>query len=243
MKNIWIACGFSLSLTAFFSCSNMNQIQSALPGVLGSVSGVSQTEAASGIQEALLKGILLGVGNLNKTDGFLGNAAYKLLLPPEVQNVASTLRNIGLGSVVDKAVVQVNRAAETAVGSATPIFTNAIKQMTITDALQLVKGGNGSITNYFKQKTTSQLIAAFSPTIKTALDQNSATKYYGQLVGTYNALPLTSSKLNPDLTNYVATGAVNALFDQIAKEETQLRQDPISRTTDILKKVFAISGK
>lgn len=243
MKKLWIACGLTITFSAFTSCSDLNQLQTSLPGVIGTAAGVSQNDAAAGIKEALLNGVLSGVLNLNKTNGFLGNAAYKMLLPQEVQNVASTLRNIGLGSVVDNAVIQVNRAAETAVGSATPIFTNAINEMTITDALQLVRGGNGSITNYFKQKTTAQLIAAFSPTIATALNQNSATKYYGQIVNTYNALPLASNKLNPDLTNYVATGAVNALFDQISKEETSLRQNPAARTTDLLKKVFAISGK
>lgn len=236
MKKSVLLIGLTATI-GLSSCDSMNQIQNTLPNVLTN-SGVTQNEAASGIQEALIKGVVNGVTNLSKTNGFFGNDLYKLLLPTEVQNVTNTLKNIGLGSVVDNAVLKINRAAETAVSSATPIFTNAIKQMTITDAVQLVKGGDGSITNFFRQKCTAQLISSFSPTIKNALDQNSATKYYSQLITAYNGLPLSSKKLNPDLTNYVATGAVNALFDQVSKEETNIRQNPIERTSDILKKVF-----
>ena len=159
-------------------------------------------------------------------------------MPPEAQKVVSTLQSVGLGNVVDKAVLSMNRAAEDAAKKATPIFVNAIKQMTITDALNIVRGQKDAATEYFKQKTTEKLIAAFTPSVKSSLDKVDATKYYGDIVNTYNKLPTTFKKINPDLTSYVVSKAVDALFDQVAKEEANIRANPIARTTDILKKVF-----
>ena len=161
-----------------------------------------------------------------------------MFLPEDVQKVERTLRNIGLGNQVDRAILQINRAAEDAVGFAKPIFADAIKEMTIQDAVQIIRGGKNSVTEYFRGKTYSKLIAAFSPTIKTSLDKVEATRYYTDLVNTYNNLPTTRTKINPDLTAYVAEKATNALFDQIAEEEENIRTNPAARTTEILKKVF-----
>jgi len=124
------------------------------------------------------------------------------------------------------------------VGSATPIFTNAIKEMTVTDALGIVKGNNDAATQYFRRKTSQELMATFTPPVKTSLDKTNATRYYTDLATTYNRLPTSFDKVNPDLTAYVVGKAVDALFDQIAQEEANIRKDPLARTTDILKKVF-----
>jgi len=199
---------------------------------------VTEGEAGSGIKEALSKGVNAGIAMLSKKDGFFGNEAYKLLLPPDAVKVGNTLRSLGLGSLVDKAILQINRSAEKAVGHAAPIFVGAIKQMTLTDALNLLRGGNNSATEYFKSKTTDQLKAAFAPVIKGSLDSTSATRYYGDIVTKYNALPTTFNKINPDLQDYVTGMAVNALFDQIAKEEANIRANPAARSTELLKKVF-----
>ncbi len=198
----------------------------------------TENEAGSAIKEALAKGVANGIANLNKTDGFFGNELYKLLLPPDAVKIGNTLRAIGLGPQVDQAILQINRSAEKAVGYAAPIFVNAIKQMTLTDAINLVKGGNNSATEFFKSKTTDQLKAAFSPVVEGSLDSTSATRYYSDIVNTYNKLPTTFNKVNPNLQDYVTTMAVNALFDQIGKEEAAIRANPAARTTDILKKVF-----
>jgi hypothetical protein len=131
-----------------------------------------------------------------------------------------------------------NRGAEDAVGSAAPIFTDAIKEMTLTDALGIVRGKNDAATQYFKQKTSTKLTTAFSPSVKTSLDKTNATKYYGDIANTYNRIPTTSEKVNPDLTSYVVGKTVDALFDQVAQEEANIRANPVARTTDILKKVF-----
>ncbi|MVT06905.1 DUF4197 domain-containing protein [Chitinophaga tropicalis] len=209
-------------------------------GSSSSSGSVTENEAGSAIKEALAKGIANGIANLNKKDGFFGSEIYKMLLPEDAVKIGNTLRAVGLGSQVDKAILTINRAAEGAVGHAAPIFVDAIKQMTITDALKLIQGGNTSATDYFKSKTTDKLKAAFSPVVKNSLDSTSATKYYGDIVTSYNKLPTTRTKANPDLQDYVTTRAVSALFDQIAKEEANIRANPAARTTDLLKKVFGM---
>ncbi len=216
----------------FSSCEVLSQ----LPGATGN--GVTENEAGQGIKEALGQGLLRAVFNLNKTDGFFGSAFYKLLLPPEVQKVENKMRLLGLGKIADKAILQINRGAEDAVGFAKPIFINAIKEMTIADAINIIRGPKDGATNYFRIKTNAALVQAFTPVVKNSLDKVEATKYYGDLVNTYNGFPTTRTKVNPDLTAYVVEKTTAALFDQIAKEELEIRENPIKRTTEILKKVF-----
>ena len=220
-------------LFSFSACEVMSQLPK-LPGG----NGVTEAEAGQGIKEALGQGLTRSVSFLNKTDGFFGSEFYKILLPPEAQKVESTMRRIGLGKQVDRAILQINRGAEDAVGFATPIFVNAIKQMTIADAIAIIRGPKDGATNYFKQKTTEALVQAFTPVVKTSLDKVEATKYYDDLINTYNKFPTTRNKINPDLTSYVVGKAVDALFDQIAKEEMEIRANPVKRTTDLMKKVF-----
>ena len=143
-----------------------------------------------------------------------------------------------MGAQLDKAILAINRVAEDAVGYAKPIFVDAIKEMTLTDALNIIRGSKDAATNYFKEKTKQKLIVAFTPSVKASLDRTDATKYYSNIVTTYNKLPTTFKKSNPDLTSYVVGKAVDALFDQVAKEEANIRANPMARTTDILRKVF-----
>ena len=219
------------TLLLLFSCDTISK----LPSMNG---GITEAEAAQGIREALSQGTVKGINFLNKTDGFFGNDAYKLLLPPYAEKIENTLRTIGMGNMVDKAILQINRAAEDAVGYAKPIFVDAIKEMTIADAINIIQGPGNAATNYFKQKTNDKLIAAFTPSVQNSLDKLNATKYYADVVSAYDRLPTTFNKINPDLPSYVVGQAVNALFDQIAKEEANIRENPVARTTEILKKVF-----
>jgi hypothetical protein len=236
MKRFLLAGLITLMITGCDTLSN-------LPGYGGTTGGtVTQSEASEGIRQALSQGISTAILNLNRENGFFGSNAYKLFLPPDAQKIEKTLRDIGLGSQVDKAILQINRAAEDAVGYAKPIFVNAIKQMTIQDALNIVRGDKNAATNYFREKTRLQLIEAFSPSIKGSLDKVQATKYYGDIVNMYNRIPTTRTKLNPDLTSYVVEKATDALFDQIEKEEANIRENPVARTTEILKKVFGRFG-
>ena len=143
-----------------------------------------------------------------------------------------------MGKMVDNAILQINRGAEDAAGYAKPIFADAIKSMTLQDAIGLVKNGDTSATHFFREKTTAKLIAAFLPIIKSSLDKVEATKYYGDVVNTYNNFPTTFKKINPDLQGFVTMKATEALFDLVAKEEINIRTNFAARTSDILKKVF-----
>jgi hypothetical protein len=225
---------FSLTL-GLLSCETLSNLPMSTT--------ITQAEAAQGIREALDQGVGRGISLLNKEDGFFGNQAYKLFLPQEAVKIENTLRQIGMGSLVDKAILQINRSAEDAVGYARPIFLDAIKEMTIADAINIIKGPKDAATQYFREKTTSKLIAAFTPIIKGSLDKFSATKYYGDMISTYNNFPTTMNKLNPDLPSYVVDKAVSALFDQVAQEEANIRANPVARTTDILKKVFGWAAR
>ena len=171
-------------------------------------------------------------------DGFFKDAVYKILMPPEAKKIENTLRSLGMNSLVDKAILSINRGAEEAVGTAKPIFADAIKSMTLQDAIGLIKNGDTSATHFFRVKTTDKLVAAFTPIIQASLNKTDATKYYGDVIKTYNDLPVTFKKLNPDLTGYVTNKATNALFDLIGKEEVNIRNNFVARTTDLLKKVF-----
>ena len=205
--------------------------------------GVSEAEAGKGIKEALAQGVTKAVLNLHRTDGFFGSDLYKVLLPPDARRAESALRAIGLGGQVDQSILTINRGAEDAVGAAGPIFTDAIKEMTVTDALGIIRGNSDAATQYFKRKTSSDLTMAFAPPVKSSLDRTEATKSYADIANGYNRLPLAFEKVDPDLTAYVVGKAVDALFDQIAREEANIRANPVARTTDILRKVFGSSQR
>jgi hypothetical protein len=235
---IYLAASFVCLFVASGEAYSQIKIPKILTANKNSTSGLTENEAGQGIKEALTQGVTNAVLNLNKTDGFFGSEFYKMLLPPDAKKLETTLRKMGMGTQVDKAILSINRGAEDAVAYAKPIFLDAIKEMTLTDALNIVKGKNDAATQYFRQKTMQKLIDAFRPSVQASLDKVSATKYYADLVNTYNKLPTTFNKVNPDLTSYVVGKAVDALFDQVAKEEANIRANPTARATDILKKVF-----
>lgn len=236
MKTYLAALIIAVAILPTTSFSQLGKLKNLVSKASGS--GVTENEAGQGIKEALAKGVTTAVLNLNKTDGFFGSNIYKMLLPPDAQKIETTLRKAGMGAQVDKAILAINRGAEDAVGFAKDIFISAIKEMTLTDALNILKGNKDAATQYFKQKTSEKLIAAFTPSVKSSLDKVEATKYYGDIVTTYNNFPTTFKKVNPDLPSYVVGKSVDALFDQVAKEEANIRDNPMARTSEILKKVF-----
>jgi len=198
---------------------------------------LSTNDVAGGLKEALSKGVQQGTAKLSSVDGFFKDAAIKILMPPEAVKAEKTLRGLGLGSQVDDAILSMNRAAEDASKSASPIFINAIKQMSIEDAWGILKGGDSSATKYLRTKTTSPLIAAFKPVIDQSLAKVDATKYWNSVVSAYNKVAIFN-KINPDLSAYVTEKALAGIFYEIAQEEVKIRKDPAERTTEILKKVF-----
>lgn len=199
---------------------------------------ITNTEIVAGLKEALDQGAKTATSRLSLKDGFFGNALVKVLMPPEAKKVENTLRQIGMGAYVDKAILSMNRAAEDATNQALPIFSSAIRSMTIMDAIGILKGNNDAATQYLKGKTNAQLTASFRPIIKASLDKVNATKYWAEVFEVYNNLPTTYNKINPDLSAYVTERAVAGVFVYVAEEEAKIRINPAARATDILKKVF-----
>lgn len=217
------------------SCDTAKQILETY-GNTTTTGGLTNTEIVAGLKEALTVGTQRTTSNLSQVDGFFANAAIKILMPEEAKKVESTLRSVGLGNVVDKAVLSMNRAAEEAAKGASGIFLNAVRQMTISDALTILRGGDFAATNYFKGKTADQLTASFKPVIDDALSKVNATKYWTDAISVYNTF--SKSKVETDLTAYVTNRALDGIFHQVALEEQKIRENPVARTTDILKKVF-----
>ncbi|MGO4876357.1 DUF4197 domain-containing protein [Pedobacter psychrotolerans] len=202
----------------------------------------SQLEIGQGIKEALQIGVSAGADRLSARDGFLGNLAVKILMPPEAQKVEKTLRSIGLNSLCDNVILSLNRAAEDAAKEAKPIFIAAIKQMTLADASNILLGNNDAATSYFKRVTTAQLLEKFSPVVKNSLNKVNASKYYSDLTTQYNRLPLVKP-VSTDLTGYVTQKAIDGLFIEVAKEELKIRGNLNSRSTTLLQKVFGYADR
>lgn len=198
---------------------------------------LSNDDIISGLKEALRVGTDSSTKKLSKMDGFFGDAAIKILMPDEAKKVESTLRNFGMGSLVDKAILSMNRAAEDATSGVGNIFWNAIKGMSIKDGLQILRGGDFAATDYLKSVTTKELTEKFRPVIEAALVKVDATKYWSDVFTNYNRF--SRDKVNTDLTAYVTERALSGLFHNISLEEQKIRKDPAAQVTDILKKVFA----
>ena len=232
MKYIVFVMTLFLS-TAAFAQIDLKKIKNKVIG-----SKPSTEEVASGLKEALTKGTSKGTDEVSKTDGYFKNPEIKIPFPPEVQQVETTLRKMGMNKQVDEFVLSLNRAAEDAAKEAKPIFVDAIKKMTIQDAWSILKGEDDAATKYLDKTTSAQLKDKFKPIIKASLDKVSATKYYKDLITAYNKVPLVK-KVNPELDTYATDKATDGLFVMIAKEEKNIRQNPGARTTDLLKKVFS----
>jgi len=230
----------SVFLILLLSCSAEAQLLKDAKKILNQsqVKGsFTESEAVQGIREALINGTGKGVDLVSLKDGYFGNATIKIPFPDEAKMVESRLRSMGMGKQVDEAILSINRAAEDAATQAKPIFISAIREMTIQDAISIVKGPEDAATSYLRKTTTAQLTEQFKPVIKTSLDKVNATKYWTDLINAYNKIPLVQ-KVNPDLSAYVTTKAIDGLFVMIAVEEKKIRKDPVARTSEILKKVF-----
>lgn len=197
---------------------------------------VKNEEIAKGLKEALQVGTTRSIDVLSKTDGFFGNAAIKILMPPEAAKIEKTLRNLGFNQQVDDAILSMNRAAEDASKKAVPIFAKAISEMSIEDAYSILKGNEDAATKYLQSKTTDSLTKSFRPVIEESLLKVNATKNWNSIVTQYNKFSF--KKINPDLAAYVTERSLNGIYLQIAAEEAKIRKDPIARSSDLLKKLF-----
>ena len=239
MRKLVIGVAFLLGAC---TTAQINQAISDANKVVGGDKPLTTAEVTEGLKEALIKGISNGSDLASQVDGYFKNAEIKIPFPPDVKKVEDRLRQLGLGGEVDKFIMTLNRGAEDAAKEAKPIFISAIKQMTIDDAWAILKGEPDAATQYLKKTTSVQLKEKFSPVIQTSLDKVNATKYYGEIINRYNSIPLVQ-KVNPNLNDYATDMAIQGLFTMIAKEEKSIRQDPLARTTELLKRVFGSQTK
>ncbi len=231
MKKVFLI----LVIFQFIGCAELQQVVNQLPqgGVL------SNEQIANGLKEALNQGIKKQVSKLTLKDGYYKNELVKILLPEELQKVDKTLRSIGLSKLADEGLKAINRAAEDAVSESTPIFVNAIKNISFTDAKNILIGNDNAATTYLTTNTQTALYNKFNPVIKKSFSKVGADKIWKDLITRYNNIPFTKS-VNPDLTDYVTNEALQGVYTMIAIEEKEIRNKVSSRTTDLLKRVFAL---
>ncbi len=233
MKAIILSVIIGVNVLMSYSQINLKDIINTSKGS----TSLSNDEIIQGLKEALSNGVNKSTLSASTLDGFLKNPLIKIPFPPETKAMERKLRDLGMGTAVDQFILTLNRAAEEAAKKAAPIFLNAIKSLTITDGLSILKGNNDAATQYLKNKTLIDLKAQFKPVIKAALQKVEITKYWNPLMKKYNKIPLVQ-KVNPDLEEYTTQRAIDGLFKLIEKEELKIRQDPAARVSDILKKVF-----
>jgi Protein of unknown function (DUF4197) len=228
---LWLLTNLSL---AQVSASQIGDIAKRLG--LGTNS-LSDSKINAGLKQALQIGAENSVQLVGRKDGYFANAAIKILMPKNLQPLEKGLRMVGYGPKVDDFVLSMNRSAEAAAPAARKIFVDAITSMSFDDARHILTGGDTAATEYFKQKTTPQLSAAFRPVVDKTMADNGVTKQYNSLVGQYKALPF-ARKQDLDITNYVVGKALDGLFFELGEEERKIRKDPAKQTTDLLKEVF-----
>lgn len=202
-------------------------------------SSLTTEEIVSGLKEALSVGAKNSAGKLSAANGFFKDAAVKIMMPEEMKKVESRLRALGMGKVVDDAILSMNRAAEDASKTAAPIFVEAIKKMSVQDAVGVLKGTDTAATAYLRKTTVTDLTTSFTPIVEDALKKVNATKYWKDLATVYNKF--SSNPVNTDLNQYVTGKALNGLFYYVGEEEKKIRKNPAARVNDILKKVFGNS--
>ena len=221
-------------LCLFVSCAELQDVVNQFPQ-----GGISQAEIASGLREALNFGIDKQVSKLTQKDGFFKNELVKILLPEELRKVDKALRDIGLSNLADEGLKVLNRAAEDAVKEATPIFVDAVKGITFNDAKAILVGNDDAATQYLKGRTENPLYTKFHPVIKNSFSKVGADQIWENLINKYNSIPFTND-VNPDLTDYVTGEALKGVYTMIAIEEKEIRNKVSSRTTDLLRRVFAL---
>jgi hypothetical protein len=219
----------------FVGCAELQNVLNQLPNGVG----LSQEQIGNGLKQALDKGIKNQVSKLTSQDGFYKNDLVKILLPEELQIVDDGLRKIGLSNLADEGIKVLNRAAEDAVKTATPIFVNAVTEITFNDAKNILLGDENAATSYLQTKTSESLYSSFSPVINDSFSKVGADKIWANLISKYNSIPFVA-KANPDLTSYVTKQALKGVFTMIEVEEKGIREKVSLRTTALLKQVFAL---
>lgn len=226
-----VALAATLGLGA---CAEMTQILQAS----AEAAGQSNPSAMSrGIKESLELGSTRAADLLSRTGGYQNSPVYRIRLPEPVQPIASRLRQFGLGGQIDRVEALMNQGAERAAVEAKAVFINAVRSMTITDAMGIVRGNETAATDYFRQRTEADLRQRYLPIIQNNLQQIGFYNQYQQLLSAYKQLPL-ANKPDLDLEQHVLTQALNALFTQVGEEEKLIRKDPLGRGSAAIAAVF-----
>ena len=233
MKKVMLLGLLTMGSFTLNSCDELQQVMG------NTTQGGSGFNVASGLKQALEMGVSSGVDLLSKDGGYFKDQAVRILLPEELQKVDKTLRSVGLGSLADQGLKVLNEAAENAVSQAKPIFLSAIRNMTFTDAMNILKGNNTAATTYLKNSTYSSLETAFAPKVQASLSEVSADKVWENIINKYNQIPLVKP-VEPNLTKYVTQQAINGLFVKVGDKEKEIRTNIAARTTPLLKSVFAM---
>jgi len=227
-----------------FAQSPLDQIWKTATGAhsQSNTANLSSDKIAAGLMEALRISTSKAVAATGRPDGFLKNPAIKILLPEKLKTAGTGLRLIGMGPQLDQLEVGMNRAAEQATPKAKQIFLNALSQMTITDARNILTGSDTAATEYFRNKSADELTIAFKPIVHNSLQNVGVVQQYNQLMQNSMAAPLLQSK-GFNLDNYVVGKALDGLFYMLGEEEKQIRKNPAAQTTTLLKEVFGKLGK
>lgn len=203
----------------------------------GASGNLSTNQVSGGLKEALRVGTERVVGQLGAQDGFLADPEVRIPLPKSLKRVRSALKMAGMEGTMDDLEVRLNRAAEAAVPQAQTLFVNAISEMTIQDAMDIYNGGDDSATRYFQKKMTPELTSAMQPIVNDSLADVGALALYDQAIGEYKDLPFVPD-VRTDLTGYVVEKGLDGVFYYLAQEEAAIRNNPLARSTDLLKTVF-----
>jgi hypothetical protein len=207
------------------------------PALALSLSELTQADASKGLKQALENGIAAAIASLGKTDGFFGNSLVKIGLPSQLEEAAKLMRRLGQGGRIDELILSMNRAAEQAVPMAKTLLVNTAKNITVTDAKNILSEGEGSATKFFAEKTRSPLGLQFLPVVNKATEQVGVAEKYNQLAGKLQQFGLMKPQ-DANIQQYVTHKALDGLYLMMAEQEKKIRQDPIGTGSDILAKVF-----
>ncbi len=203
----------------------------------GTAGALDERTIAAGLREALKVGTERTVSATSRDGGFLDNSLIRIALPEELDTMARGLRAVGFGRQVDALETSMNHAAERASGEAKQVFWNAISTMTLSDATGILRGGDTAATEYFRGRTEGELRRRFQPIVEEKLGQVGLYRIYDSLVAQYNALPLVTAP-RVDLDTFVTDRTLDGLFLVLSEEEQRIREDPVARSTDLLRRVF-----
>ncbi len=202
--------------------------------------GSSELDAntiAAGLKDALSVGARNSVTKVSKVDGYFGNQLIRIAAPEKIEKIEKVMRKYGMGKYVDQFVLTMNRAAEKAAPRALDFFVSAVKEMTIPDAVAILRGNDTAATAYLKSKTFDRIYGAFKPVVTAAMNDAGVTRSFKEMMDKARTIPLLKNEV-VDLDHYVTSKALDGLFTMVGREEQKIRKDPAARVTDLLKKVF-----